>query len=61
LFCAFCARDSFTDFEITLFQATQKRIGESKVIAARAEVDAAKLMRQAADVSLHYLTDKVLS
>lgn len=26
--------------------ATQKRIGESKVIAARAEVDAAKLMRQ---------------
>lgn len=31
--------------------ATQKRIGESKVIAARAEVDAAKLMRQAADVS----------
>lgn len=30
--------------------ATQKRIGESKVIAARAEVDAAKLMRQAADV-----------
>jgi hypothetical protein len=33
------------------FQATQKRIGESKVIAARAEVDAAKLMRQAADVS----------
>jgi len=35
----------------TLLQATQKRIGESKVIAARAEVDAAKLMRQAADVS----------
>jgi hypothetical protein len=33
--------------------ATQKRIGESKVIAARAEVDAAKLMRQAADVSYH--------
>ena len=32
--------------------ATQKRIGESKVIAARAEVDAAKLMRQAADVSV---------
>jgi len=26
--------------------ATQRRIGESKVIAARAEVDAAKLMRQ---------------
>lgn len=30
--------------------ATQKRIGESKVIAARAEVDAARLMRQAADI-----------
>ena len=30
--------------------AQQKRIGESKVIAARAEVDAAKLMRQAADI-----------
>ncbi|KAL7420316.1 hypothetical protein Q5752_005285 [Cryptotrichosporon argae] len=30
--------------------ATQKRIGESKVIAARAEVEAAKLMRQAADI-----------
>ncbi|ODO09100.1 hypothetical protein I350_02700 [Cryptococcus amylolentus CBS 6273] len=30
--------------------ATQKRVGESKVIAARAEVDAAKLMRQAADI-----------
>ncbi|KAJ9105632.1 hypothetical protein QFC20_004312 [Naganishia adeliensis] len=30
--------------------ATQKRIGESKVISARAEVDAAKLMRQAADI-----------
>ncbi|PWN98425.1 hypothetical protein FA09DRAFT_307415 [Tilletiopsis washingtonensis] len=30
--------------------ATQRRIGESKVIAARAEVDAAKLMRQAADI-----------
>ncbi|KAI9015395.1 stomatin family protein [Hyaloraphidium curvatum] len=30
--------------------AKQKRIGESKVIQARAEVDAAKLMRQAADV-----------
>lgn len=35
--------------------ATQKRIGESKVIAARAEVDAAKLMRQAADVSIQKL------
>ncbi|PWN86473.1 hypothetical protein FA10DRAFT_304948 [Acaromyces ingoldii] len=30
--------------------ATQRRIGESKVIAAKAEVDAAKLMRQAADI-----------
>ncbi|KAK9761211.1 hypothetical protein K7432_014054 [Basidiobolus ranarum] len=30
--------------------ATQKRIGESKVISARAEVDSAKLMREAADI-----------
>ncbi|KAG8875348.1 hypothetical protein FRB97_005186, partial [Tulasnella sp. 331] len=30
--------------------AQQKRIGESKVIAARAEVDAARLMRTAADI-----------
>lgn len=30
--------------------ATSKRIGESKVIAARAEVESAKLMRQAADI-----------
>ncbi|CAI2178960.1 138_t:CDS:10 [Funneliformis geosporum] len=30
--------------------AQQKRIGESKVIAAQAEVDAAKLMRQAAEL-----------
>jgi regulator of protease activity HflC (stomatin/prohibitin superfamily) len=30
--------------------AQQKRIGESKVIAARAEVDSAKLMREAADI-----------
>ena len=30
--------------------AQQKRIGESNVIAARAEVDAARLMRQAADI-----------
>ncbi|SPO03840.1 related to stomatin [Cephalotrichum gorgonifer] len=30
--------------------AQSKRIGESKIIAARAEVDAAKLMRQAADI-----------
>ena len=30
--------------------ATQKRLGESKVIAAQAEVNAAKLMREAADI-----------
>jgi len=30
--------------------ATQKRIGESKVIAAQAEVDSAKLMREAAEI-----------
>ena len=30
--------------------AKQKRIGESKVIAAQAEVDSAKLLRQAADI-----------
>ncbi|KAJ7909414.1 hypothetical protein B0H13DRAFT_2661471 [Mycena leptocephala] len=30
--------------------AQQKRLGESKVIAARAEVDSAKLMRKAADI-----------
>jgi regulator of protease activity HflC (stomatin/prohibitin superfamily) len=30
--------------------AQQKRLGEAKVIAARAEVDAAKLMRAAADI-----------
>jgi regulator of protease activity HflC (stomatin/prohibitin superfamily) len=30
--------------------AKQKRIGESKVIAAQAEVDAAKLMREASDI-----------
>lgn len=30
--------------------AKQRRIGESKVIAAQAEVDAARLMRQAADI-----------
>jgi erythrocyte band 7 integral membrane protein len=35
----------------SLSSATQqKRIGESKVIAARAEVDSARLMRQAADI-----------
>lgn len=30
--------------------ATQQRIGQSKIIAAKAEVEAAKLMRQAADI-----------
>lgn len=30
--------------------AQQKRLGEAKVIAARAEVDSARLMRQAADI-----------
>ncbi|KAJ7690379.1 hypothetical protein B0H17DRAFT_1065078 [Mycena rosella] len=30
--------------------AQQKRLGESKIIAARAEVDSARLMRQAADI-----------
>ena len=30
--------------------AKAKRIGESKVIAAQAEVDSAKLMREAADI-----------
>ncbi|PVU95196.1 hypothetical protein BB561_001975 [Smittium simulii] len=30
--------------------ATQKRIGQSRVIAAQAEVDSAKLMREAADI-----------
>jgi len=30
--------------------AQSKRIGESKVIAAKAEVESAKLMRQAADI-----------
>ncbi|OMH85126.1 putative band 7 family protein [Zancudomyces culisetae] len=30
--------------------ATQKRIGQSKVIAAQAEVDSAKLMREAAEI-----------
>lgn len=30
--------------------ATQKRLGESKVIAAQAEVNSAKLMREAADI-----------
>ncbi|KAK9679434.1 hypothetical protein K7432_016271 [Basidiobolus ranarum] len=30
--------------------ATQKRIGESKVISAQAEVDSAKLMREAAEI-----------
>ncbi|PWN40079.1 hypothetical protein IE81DRAFT_338236 [Ceraceosorus guamensis] len=39
------------DLEASLSSAaTQRRIGESKVVAARAEVQSAKLMRQAADV-----------
>lgn len=39
------------DLQDSLSMAAQsKRIGESKVIAARAEVEAAKLMRQAADI-----------
>jgi regulator of protease activity HflC (stomatin/prohibitin superfamily) len=33
--------------------ATQKRIGEAKVIAAQAEVQASKLMREAADILNH--------
>ncbi|KAK0706921.1 stomatin-like protein [Lasiosphaeria miniovina] len=40
-----------TELQESLSMAAQsKRIGESKVIAARAEVEAAKLMRQAADI-----------
>lgn len=40
-----------TDLQDSLSMAAQsKRIGESKVIAARAEVESAKLMRQAADI-----------
>lgn len=39
------------DLQEALSMAAQsKRIGESKVIAARAEVESAKLMRQAADI-----------
>ncbi|KAG8528293.1 uncharacterized protein KY384_007210 [Bacidia gigantensis] len=39
------------DLQESLSMAAQsKRIGESKIIAARAEVEAAKLMRQAADI-----------
>lgn len=39
------------DLQESLSMAAQsKRIGESKVIAAQAEVEAAKLMRQAADI-----------
>ena len=30
--------------------AKQKRLGESKVIAAKAEVDSARLMREASDI-----------
>jgi erythrocyte band 7 integral membrane protein len=36
--------------EIISMAAQSKRTGEAKVIAARAEVEAAKLMRQAADI-----------
>ncbi|KAI9882734.1 MAG: hypothetical protein M1823_005524 [Watsoniomyces obsoletus] len=40
-----------SDLQESLSMAAQsKRIGESKVIAARAEVESAKLMRQAADI-----------
>ena len=51
--------DSMLIKDITLSQelqeslssaAKQKRIGESKIIAAQAEVDSAKLMREAADI-----------
>jgi len=39
------------DLQESLSMAAQsKRIGESKIIAARAEVESAKLMRQAADI-----------
>ena len=39
------------DLQDTLSSAAkQKRIGESKVISARAEVDSAKLMREASDI-----------
>jgi erythrocyte band 7 integral membrane protein len=39
------------DLQESLSMAAQsKRIGESKIIAAKAEVEAAKLMRQAADI-----------
>lgn len=40
-----------TELQESLSMAAQsKRIGESKIIAARAEVESAKLMRQAADI-----------
>jgi len=40
-----------TELQESLSMAAQsKRIGESKIIAAKAEVEAAKLMRQAADI-----------
>lgn len=40
-----------SELQDSLSMAAQaKRIGESKVIAARAEVESAKLMRQAADI-----------
>ena len=39
------------DLQETLSSAAkQKRIGESKVIGARAEVNSAKLMREASDI-----------
>lgn len=45
--------DAWTAAELqeSLSSAAQaKRVGEAKVIAARAEVDAARLMREAADM-----------
>ncbi|BFZ63271.1 hypothetical protein YB2330_004392 [Saitoella coloradoensis] len=40
-----------TDLQASLSMAAQsKRIGESKIITAKAEVEAAKLMRQSADI-----------
>ena len=35
--------------------AQSKRTGEAKIIAARAEVESAKLMRQAADILSRYV------
>lgn len=53
LTCDFSIKDIIFSAEVAQSlssAAQQKRIGESKVIAARAEVDAARLMRQAADI-----------